>query len=92
MRIATLVKWSFLVSLFMSITGAYLKITHAPGADILLSAGLIATLVFIISAISEVFSSQRITHNEKIMWTIAFIFFNGIAGLVYFLIGRRRVA
>jgi hypothetical protein len=26
------------------------------------------------------------------MWTIAFIFFSGLAGLIYFFIGRRRIA
>jgi len=53
--------------------------------------GLIATLAFIISAIYEVQTSNRINHREKTMWTIAFILLNGVAGLVYFIMGRKRV-
>jgi hypothetical protein len=92
MRHHQVVKWSFVVSLVFGVTGACLKVMHKTGADLFLMIGFVATLVFIVSAITEVFSSKRIAHNEKIMWTIGFIFFSSIAGLVYFFIGRRRIA
>jgi Phospholipase_D-nuclease N-terminal len=92
MNLQQIVKWSFLVSLVFGVIGACLKIMHKSGADIFLMIGLVATLIFMVSAITEVFSSRRIAHSEKIMWTIGFIFFSGIAGLVYFLLGRRRIA
>ena len=84
-------KTSFIISMLFTIIGAYLKITHSEGAETLLIVGLISTLIFIVSAIYEVRTSTRIAPSEKTMWTIAFIFFNGIAGLIYFLIGRKRI-
>ncbi len=92
MQHGTIVKWSFIVSFVTAILGAYLKITHSESAEFFLAAGLLATLIFIITAIYEVVNSKRIDHVEKTMWTISFIFFSTIAGLVYFLMGRRRVA
>lgn len=69
-----------------------MKITHSQGAETFLIIGLITTLVFIVSAIIEVRTSKRIDQTEKTMWTIAFILVSGIAGLVYFFIGRKRIA
>jgi hypothetical protein len=91
MKAGTIVKASFAVSILLTILGAYLKITHAPSAELLLIIGVIASLVFIISAIYEVRTSNRVDFTEKTMWTLAFVFFGGIAGLVYFFIGRKRI-
>ncbi len=91
MKLGTIVKTSFIVSLLITLIGAYLKITHSEGAETLLIIGVIATLVFIVSAIYEVRTSTKIASSEKTMWTIAFIFFSGIAGLIYFFIGRKRI-
>ena len=92
MKLGTIVKWSFIVSLIITIIGGYLKITHSEGSDSFLIIGIIAMLVFIVSAIYEVRTSNRVDNTEKTMWTIAFIFMSGLAGLVYFLIGRKRIA
>jgi len=91
MKIGTMVKWSFIVSFIITLIGAYLKITHSEGAETLLIIGITATLVFIVSAIYEVRTSHQIDNSEKTMWTIAFIFMSGIAGLIYFFIGRKRI-
>lgn len=71
--------------------GALLKIQHAGGADILLATGLIANVVFIITAVFEVRSSTKVHYREKILWTIALILGGTVAGLVYIVIGRRRI-
>ncbi len=89
--LGTIVKRSFIMSMLLTIIGAYLKITHSQGAETLLIVGVISTLIFIVSAIYEVRISTRIAFSEKTMWTIAFIFFSGLAGLIYFFIGRRRI-
>jgi len=91
MKLGTIVKTTFIVGLLITLIGAYLKITHSEGAEALLIIGVIAWLSFIVTAIYEVRTSNRIDNTEKTMWTIAFIFFGGIAGLIYFLIGRRRI-
>lgn len=92
MNLGNVVKASFFVSPVITLIGAYLKITHAPGAETLLIIGTVTTLVFIISAIYEVRTSRRIDSREKTMWTIAFIFMSGITGIIYLLIGRKRIA
>lgn len=92
MNPGTIVKTSFIASFLITLIGAYLNISHSDGAENLLIIGVISMLIFIVSAIYEVRTSNRIGNTEKTMWTIAFIFFSGIAGLIYFIIGRRRVA
>ena len=92
MKLGTIVKWSFISSFIITIIGAYLKITHAAGAETVLTVGVVSVMIFIASAIYEVRTSPRINHAEKTMWTIAFIFMSGIAGIVYFLMGRKRIA
>lgn len=92
MKLGTIVKSSLLMCLIITLIGAYLKISHSEGAETLLIIGLIATLIFIVSAIYEVRTSNRIADSEKTMWTIGFIFMGGFAGLIYLIIGRKRIA
>jgi len=87
-----IVKSSFFAGAIFSFIGAFLKITHREGAEVFLAAGIIASLLFIVTAIYEVRSSTRISHREKTMWTIAFLFLGGFAGFIYFFLGRRRIA
>jgi hypothetical protein len=92
MKRASIVPATFFLGFIATVVGAYLKILHAGGADILLAIGLLATAVFIITAVIEVISSSKIRHQEKILWTIAFILGGTITGLVYMIIGRKRIA
>lgn len=95
MNLGTIVTWSFFISLVFSLVGAFMKILHLPGADQLLIVGMVSNGVFVVSALSEVWRSERIDKNEKIMWTIAFVFMGylgAIAGIVYLFLGRKRVA
>lgn len=92
MKLATIVKTSFIVSTLSTLIGAYQKITHSAGADTLLIIGLVATLIFIVSAVYEVRTSTKISSSEKNTWTIGLIFFSGIAGLIYLVFVRRRIA
>ena len=94
MNLGRIVTWSFFISLVLVLVGAFMKILHLPGAEQLLIVGMVTNGVFIVTALSEVWRSERIDKNEKIMWTIAFIFigFLGtIAGIVYLLLGRKRI-
>ena len=94
MNLGIVVKWSFVISLVFELVGALMKIMHLPGADELLIIGMAANGVFIVSALSEVWGSVRINTNEKVMWTIAFIFMGflgAIAGILYVVMGRKRI-
>ena len=94
MNLGTIVTWSFFISLVLVLVGAFMKILHLPGAEQLLIVGMVTNGVFVVAALSEVWRSERIDKNEKIMWTIAFIFMGFLgtmAGIVYLLLGRKRV-
>jgi len=91
MKPGIIVKASFLLTMLVTLIGVYLKITHTEGSDTLLIIGVIVTLIFIVSAIYEVRTSIKIPSSEKNMWTMAFIFFSGLAGLIYFFMARRRI-
>jgi uncharacterized oligopeptide transporter (OPT) family protein len=53
--------------------------------------GLIASLIFIVTAVYEVRTSKRIGYAEKTMWTIALILSGGITGIIYMIVSRRRI-
>ncbi len=94
MNLGKIVSWSFFISLALSLVGALMKILHLPGAEQLLMVGVVSNGVFVVSALTEVWRSVRIDKNEKIMWTIAFVvmgFLGAVAGIVYLLLGRKRV-
>jgi predicted membrane channel-forming protein YqfA (hemolysin III family) len=94
MNLRKIVSWSFFISLALSLVGALMKILHLPGAEQLLMVGVVSNGVFVVSALTEVWRSVRIDKNEKIMWTIAFVFMGflgAVAGIVYLLLGRKRV-
>lgn len=91
MNSGTVVRWSFFVSICLLMLGALTKITHLPGAEILLIIGIIGNLVFIVSALNEVWTSIRIEKGEKVIWTIAFFSIGTLAQLIYFLFRRKRV-
>jgi hypothetical protein len=92
MNLGSIVKSSFFAGAIFTFIGVFLKITHTGNADIFLGAGIITSLLFIVTAIYEIRCSQRISHGEKTMWTIAFLFFNGFTGLIYMFLGRKRIA
>ncbi|WP_369075811.1 GldL-related protein [Flavihumibacter cheonanensis] len=92
MNLCTIVKWSFITSFILAITGAYLKIMHYEAANAILITGILATLIFIITAIIEIRTSTRISTTSKNLWTIALILFGGFTGFIYFFIGRKRIA
>ena len=91
MNVGTVVKWSFFFSICIVMIGTLMKITHLPGAEILLMIGLLGNVVFIVSALNEVWNSIRIEKGEKIMWTISFIFTGTLGPIIYFLLRRKRV-
>ncbi len=86
-----LFKPTFLLSLLMQIIGLILKFTHHRSAHILIVLSFILTITWIISALYEIYSSNRVTIKEKILLTIAFIMLSTITGLLYFFIGRPRL-
>ncbi len=89
--ITNLYKKAFIFAFLFSIIGAYLKIGHFENAFIFLIIGISLTLVYIIIGIREVNNSKKISSNEKMFWSIGFLFFNFFTGLFYF-IKRKEIA
>ncbi|WP_411275539.1 hypothetical protein [Daejeonella sp.] len=87
----TLYKIAFFLSVVTGIIGFAAKIMHIPGGHILILFGLLFSLVFVIIALYEIFKSDKITLDEKIMWTIGFIVVFTVTGLLYLIMGRQRI-
>lgn len=92
MKSGTTLKISFILGFICSLIGAYMKFTHVNGAATWLITGVLSTLIFIVTAIYEIRTSNKIDNTEKLIWTFALIFFSGIAGFVYFFFDRKRIA
>ncbi|WP_298394503.1 PLDc N-terminal domain-containing protein [Flavobacterium sp.] len=86
-----IVSISFIISFVFSILGALLKIMHWGNSTLLLVIGIIALGVFIFASLYEIFQSNRIRSNEKFMWLVGFLTLGWFAGIVYLLLGRKRI-
>jgi uncharacterized membrane protein YfhO len=73
------------------ILAAFLKIRHQENATFFLIIGLILSVLFVVLALMEVYSSKNISSNEKFMWTIGLILMSTLVGLIYIVKGRNRV-
>lgn len=82
---------AFLGSLLTGVIGTILKIMHLPGGYFFLILTIILTVSFAIIALYEIYNSNSITVNEKIMWTVGFVLFSTLSGFLYFIFGRPRI-
>lgn len=81
----------FILAFLVVIVGAFMKINHMDGAEILMIISFVVSLGYIVIGIYEVNSSNKIKQSEKVMWIFGFVFISLVAGLVYLLNGRKRV-
>ena len=88
---SNLFKPTFLLSLLIGLIGAALKIMHLPGGQIFITISVALTVVYVVCGLYEIYSSNRITMTEKIMWTTGFIVLSTLTGLLYFFVGRPRI-
>jgi uncharacterized membrane protein YfcA len=81
----------YLLSIVITFIGVFSKIKYIEHGQLILIIGVLLTLAYMILGIKEVNKSTRIKDSEKIMWTVGFIFFGFVTGLVYLLSGRKRI-
>lgn len=81
-----LYKTSLMISIAITIIGAMFKIMHWPGASLLLSFGLLISLIYIVIALIEIYKTESKSLVEKILWLIGFIVFSWIVGLIYYIV------
>jgi len=86
-----LIKSSFFVAISITIVLAFIDLTDLDKSIPLIITGIIATLTFIIIALSEVSGSRRIHKSEKIMWFVCLILLSNIAGIIYIFSARKRI-
>jgi hypothetical protein len=81
----------FWLSFAFQLIGPFFKIMHLPLGEELLIAGIVSHYLLAAFAITEIWQSGKIERIEKIMWTVAFLFLGGLVGLLYILMGRKRI-
>jgi predicted membrane channel-forming protein YqfA (hemolysin III family) len=81
-----LYKTSLIISIAVTIIGAMFKIMHWPEARLLLSLGLLLSLIYIVIALIEIYKTESKTLVEKVVWLIGFIVFSWIVGLIYYFV------
>ena len=90
MKLDAMVKASFVAGLLFSLLGLYLSIYQPGETGNWYLVGMIANLVFVVTAIYEV-QTSRIAGSEKTYWTIGFIILGVLLGIIYFIKARKRV-
>ena len=73
-----------MASLSVIIIGAMFKIQHWPGGGILLSIGLLTSLIYIIIGLIEIYKTENKSLMEKLFWIIGFIIVPWIVGFIYY--------
>jgi uncharacterized membrane protein YfcA len=86
-----LVKICFFGGLILTFIGSILKILHVEYLESILILGVILSVIYILLSLIEVAKSNRINNNEKLMWIVCFIFLNGLTGILYYFMGRKRI-
>lgn len=82
--INNLYKKTFVLAFILVLFGSFLKIYHLEFATLFLMLGLFSTLCYIVLGIYQINHSVKLKNNEKVLWTIGFISFSFITGLLYY--------
>lgn len=82
----------FILSFAIIIIGALFKLMHWQGSETMLILGLTSQAVLAFGCLYEIFRSKKIELHEKIMWLVGFIFLSVIAGFIYIISARKRIA
>lgn len=91
MNTGPIVITSFFAGIILTIIGAYFKVTHTGDGETWLIVSFISWAIFVIASIYEVASSRTIGRSEKLLWTFGLILLSGVTGIVYLLVGRKRI-
>lgn len=67
------------------------KLQHWQNAPGIMFIGFLISAFFIVLALLEIHQSTKISFQEKTLWTLGFILFNGVAGIYYLLKARKEI-
>ncbi len=91
MNLNYIIPVSFALAFLAGGIGVYQKISHSSSSEVWLTVTMILAIVFVVCALYEILNSRNLNRSEKFMWVFAFVFFNLIAGIIYIIIGRKKV-
>ena len=80
-----LYKFSLFLSIPVIIIGALFKIQHWPLSSLIMSIGLLISLIYIVIGLIDVYKNDNKMLPEKLMWLIGFLMLPMITGLIYYL-------
>ncbi len=80
----------YISAIILTLVGVIMRRIHSGYDETFVIVGLISSLGYMSVGIYEVHTSKNFDSGEKIMWTVGFIFFSTITGLVYSISGRKK--
>ena len=90
-NLKTLFNLNFTSSFLALTTGIWMLFKNSPSTDVYFSIAIVTGIIYILIALYEINSSNKIKEVNKLFWTLSFIASAPITGLVYMLIGRKRI-
>ncbi|WP_437919377.1 hypothetical protein [Sphingobacterium sp. LRF_L2] len=90
-NLAQQTKQAFYFSLGFYLLAIVSKLLQFYLADVLISVGLLLSLVWIVLVLREVMLSVKLSNGERLLLIIFIIFGNILAGVVYFFFIREKV-
>lgn len=86
-----LFKTLFVLALSITLVGACSFIIHVTWASLVLTIGLVASLLSYGIALFNILNSKKILGQEKFLWTIFFLSTGFLAGFAYLFVGQKRI-
>lgn len=84
-------KQAFYLSLVFYIVSILLFVFQVSIGPILISVSLLVSMIWVVLVLREIILSSRINNSERLVLLLFVIFFNILAGMVYFFLVRDRV-
>lgn len=84
-------KQAFYLSLVFYIVSILLFVFQVSIGPILISVSLLVSMIWVVLVLREIILSSRINNSERLLLLLFVIFFNILAGMVYFFLVRDRV-
>ncbi|MFC5269508.1 hypothetical protein [Adhaeribacter terreus] len=83
MKFTSGLKFFFFAGLLLTLTGALFTVQQFAGASVFIFSGIAFSVIFILQALSEINTSEKLSVSEKIMWSTGILMTSGLAGLLY---------
>jgi len=86
-----LYKASLLLTALIDLVGAFFKIQHYPNGGILMQMSVVASLIFMILGLTDVYRNNTFKPSDKLIWTIGFIFLSWMPDSAIFQNTKREI-